>query len=249
MAIIIKTDDEIRAMRESGKILSQILDKIEAFVAVGKSTQEIDDYTKQLMEELQVTASFKGYSGFPAHVCTSVNDQVVHTIPGEYRLQDGDIITVDCGVFHKGYHSDSARTFLIGNVDEKVKTFVEVIKKALYKGISVVKDGVPVRMIGKTIQNIVEKEYGYHIVKELTGHGIGKTLHEDPHVFNFEDRSDDTILKAGMTIAIEPIAAMGTSRIKTLSDGWTIVTKDGSPACQWEHTIVVTQKGAEILTQ
>lgn len=249
MAITIKTPEEIKLMRESGKILAQVLQDIKEFTEIGKTTKQLDEYAEKLMKKYKVQPSFKGYHGFPAILCTSVNEQVVHTIPSNYILKDGDILTVDCGVIHKGFHSDSAITILLGQVPEKTKEFVYVVRKALMEGISKVKEGVNLNVIGSSIQKIVEGQHGYSVVKELTGHGIGKQLHEDPYIVNFRELSPGPVLKEGMTLAIEPIVAMGDSQTITLNDNWTIVTADKMPACQWEHTILVTKDGAEILTQ
>lgn len=249
MAIIIKTQEEIAIMREAGKILHAILAELEKFTEVGKSTKEIDEYADKLIRKYNVKASFKGYKGFPATICASVNEQVVHTIPSsEAILKNGDILTIDCGVLYNGFHSDSAITILLGNVDPNVKEFVFVVKKALNEAISKIKPGTKLNVIGDTIQRMIEDKHGYSIVKELTGHGIGRELHEDPYILNYKDYSDNVVLKEGMTLAIEPIVAMGSSEIITLKDQWTIITADKMPACQWEHTVAVTKSGFEILT-
>ncbi|MFC1655551.1 type I methionyl aminopeptidase [Patescibacteria group bacterium] len=249
MAIIIKSPEEIELMREGGKILSSILTELENYVEVGKTTGQVDDYAASLMKKHNVKPSFKGYKGFPGIICASVNEEVVHSIPGNKVLKDGDIFTIDCGVLHKGFHSDSARTLFIGDVPEKTKEFVFVVKKTLKEVISRIKEGVSLNVIGETVQKIVEGQHGYTVIRELTGHGIGRQLHEDPFICNYQQYSKGPTLKAGMTLAIEPIVAMGSGKINTLKDGWTIVTADKLPACQWEHTIVVTKTGAEILTK
>jgi len=246
--IIKKTPEEIEIMRESGKILHDILRELENMAKIGVTTKELDEHAEKLMQKHGVIASFKDYKGFPATLCTSVNEQVVHTIPTDYALKDGDILTIDCGVLHKGFHSDSAITVLIGNVDENVREFSFVVKKALKEAIEKIKPGAQLNIVGDTIQKIVEEKHGYSVIKELTGHGIGRQLHEDPFVLNYKDISKGPILEEGMTLAIEPIVAMGSSEIITLDDNWTIVTADKLPACQWEHTIAVTQGGCEILT-
>ncbi len=249
MAIIIKTPEEIELMREGGKILSNILSELANYVEVGKTTGQINDYAGSLMKKLGVKPSFKGYKGFPGIICASVNEEVVHSIPGNRILKDGDIFTIDCGILHKGFHSDSARTLFIGNVPEKTKEFVFVVKKTLTEVISKIKEGVALNVIGETVQKIVEGRHGYSVVRELTGHGIGRQLHEDPFICNYQQRNAGPTLKAGITLAIEPIVAMGSGKVSTLKDGWTVVTADKLPACQWEHTIAVTKSGAEILTK
>jgi len=249
MAIIIKTPEELAIMREAGKILHNVLQEIDKFTEIGKSTKDIDQYAEKLIKKYGCEASFKGYKGFPATICSSVNEQVVHTIPSPNMiLKDGDILTVDCGVYYKGFHSDSAITMLVGNVDPKVKEFVFVVRKALNEGIARIKPGTKLNVIGETIQKIVEDKHGYSIIKELTGHGIGRELHEDPYVLNYKDHTNNIVLKEGMTLAIEPIVAMGGAEIVTLSDQWTIITADKMPACQWEHTVAVTKDGCEVLT-
>jgi methionyl aminopeptidase len=249
MAIIVKTPEEIEIMREGGKILASILNECKNFAEIGKTTKKIDTFANTLMQKHKVKASFKDYKGFPATLCTSVNEEVVHSIPNDRELKDGDILTLDCGVLHKGFHTDSAITLLMGNVNEKTKEFVYVVRKALNAAISKLKAGVSLNVIGATVQKIVEMQHGYSVIKELTGHGIGRNLHEDPFICNYSQYSVDPVLKEGMTLAIEPIVAMGTGKINTLKDGWTILTADKLPACQWEHTILITQNGAEILTQ
>lgn len=249
MAIIIKTPEEIELMREGGKILASILHELSKFAEVGRTTKDLEIYAEKLIKKYGVEASFKGYKGFPATICTSINEQVVHTIPSDRALKSGDILTIDCGVFHKGFHTDSAITLFIGEVPEKIKEFVYVVKKALSEAISKIKDGVALNVIGDTIQKNVKGRHGYSVVKELTGHGIGRQLHEDPFIVNFKEASSRPVLKEGMTLAIEPIVAMGSGNILTLKDNWTIVTEDKMPACQWEHTIAVGKNSAEILTQ
>lgn len=235
-------------MCEAGKILHTILEELKNYAEIGKTTKDLNNYAEKLMKKFNVTASFKNYKGFPATLCTSLNEQVVHAIPNDTLLKDGDMLTIDCGIYHKGFHVDSAITLFIGNVDEKVKEFSFVVKKALNEAISKIKPGVYLNIIGETIQKIVEDRHGYSVVKELTGHGIGRNLHEDPFIINYIDGSKGEILKQGMTLAIEPIVAMGSGEIITLDDQWTIVTADKLPACQWEHTVAVTKDGVEILT-
>lgn len=248
MAIIIKNKEEIAIMRESGKILSRILKKLQNFTEPGKTTKELDQYADKLFRQYGVKASFKGYQGFPANICTSINEEVVHTIPSERVLKDGDIITIDCGVYYKGFHTDSAITILVGNVSENVKEFVFVVKKALYSAIDKLKEGVSITVIGETIQKIAEEKHGYSIIRDLTGHGVGRNLHEDPLIPNYKAFKHGEVLKEGMTIAIEPIVSMGSGHTTILKDGWTIITNDKMPSCQWEHTVLIKKDGYEILT-
>jgi methionyl aminopeptidase len=249
MAITVKNTEEIAIMREGGKILARILKKLKNHIKPGVTTKELDAYAEKLFRQYAVTPSFKDYKGFPANICASVNEEVVHTIPSDKALKDGDIITIDCGVYYKGFNTDSAITVFVGNVPEKTKEFVFVIRKALMEAISKLKEGVAVSVIGDTIQKIVEEKHGYSIIKELTGHGVGRKLHEDPLILNYREYSKGPVLKEGNTIAIEPIASMGSPLITTKKDGWTVVTDDSLPSCQWEHTVLITKNGCEILTK
>lgn len=247
MKIFIKDKEEINIMREGGKILGEILFELEKMVQPGITTGELDEKAEDLMRKYGVKASFKGYQGFPACLCTSVNEQVVHGIPGPYVLKDGDIITIDCGVFHKGFHTDSAITKGVGIIKPEHQKFLNTVEKSLKKTIEAARPGIRVMHLSGIIQDTVEKE-GYSPVRDMVGHGVGQNLHEDPCVFNFRANEPSPILQPGMTIAVEPIIAMGNHRIKTLRDGWTTVTCDGSLAAQVEHTLAITQKGCEILT-
>ncbi|MFO0780719.1 MAG: type I methionyl aminopeptidase [Candidatus Gracilibacteria bacterium] len=249
MKIGIKDAEEIKSMREGGKILGLILHELGKNIQPGITGLELDAMAERMMKEHNVLPSFKGYHGtYPAVTCININHVVVHGIPNDQPLQDGDIVTIDCGVIHKKFHTDSAITKGVGKIDQELQKLIATAEKALKKAIETAKPGIRVRAISGVIQDIVEKN-GYSIVRDLIGHGIGYNLHEDPQVPNFRDYEPGPILQPGMTIAIEPIFAMGSSRVKTLKDGWTIVTVDGSPAIQVEHTIAITDKGCEILTK
>ena len=248
MTIIIKTPEEIQIMREGGKILATILNNIKEYAEIGMTTKDLDNYSTKLFQKYGVKPSFNGYKGFPANLCTSINEQVVHTIPCDRILNDGDILTIDCGVYHKDFHTDAAITILMGNVQPDIQEFVYVVRKALNKGIGKIRKGVHFNVIGETIEKYINK-HGYSIVKELTGHGIGRQLHEDPFIPNHKENKKGAIIEEGMTFAIEPIVNMGKHKIKTEKDKWTIRTLDGLPSCQWEHTIAMTEKGVEILTK
>ena len=248
LKISIKDDRELNHMREGGKMLGQILHELEKMIKPGVFTSQLNEKAEEMMKEFKVIPSFKGYQGFPAAICACVNEQVVHGIPGEYELKEGDIISVDCGVYHQGLHTDSAITVAVGKIDENAQKFINTAEKALKRAIETAGPGVRVRTISSVIQDIVEKK-GYSVIYDLTGHGIGKNLHEDPIVPNFRDSEPGPMLQPGMTIAIEPIFSMGKPEIKLLRDGWTYVTFDRSLAIQVEHTIAITQKGAEILTK
>jgi len=248
LRITIKDKQELQIMRESGKILGIVLHELQKFAVAGITTAALDEKAAEIIKSYGAKASFKGYHGYPANICTSVNDQVVHGIPGNYILRDGDILTIDAGVLYKEFHSDSAITIGIGALEPAKLKFIATAEKALAKAIATVRAGIRVRQISSVIQDTVEKN-GYSCVRDLVGHGIGKQLHEDPQIPNFRDEDPGPILQTGMTIAIEPIITMGDYKVKILRDGWTFVTKDGSLSAQVEHTIAVTEKGAEILTQ
>lgn len=244
----IKTPEQIALMREAGKILRQILHELATSVKVGMTPADLNIKAEALMHQYNVLPSFKGYHGFPAVICTAINEEVVHGIPGKRVINDGDIITIDCGVIHKGWQSDAAVTVLVGNVDLEVKKFVETVQKCFDKVLPVVKAGNHVGDIGFTIQNWIESN-GYSIVRDYVGHGIGREMHEEPQIPNFGQKGKGALLVPGMVIAIEPIINMGKRYVDVLEDEWTVVTRDGSMACQIEHTIAITANGNEVLTK
>lgn len=248
MSIILKTQEEIQIMREGGKILAEILETLKKHTKAGIKTKELNSLAEELMRKFGVEASFKNYRGYPASICISVNDEVVHGIPGEREIKKSDIISIDCGVFYKGLHTDSAITILIPPVKPDIKKFVKAVQQALENGIAMAIPGNHVGDISNTIQKTVEKE-GYSPVRNFIGHGVGKFVHEDPQIPNFGKKGKGPVLKPGMTLAIEPIINMGERYTKVLPDKWTAVTKDGSLCAQIEHTIVVTNKKPEILTR
>ena len=246
--ISIKNEQEIEIMRKSGEITYGALCGLKDFIKPGVTTKEIDKFVYDYIVSHDATPSFLGYEGFPATACVSINDMVVHGIPDNTKLKDGDIVTVDVGSYYKGLHSDSAYTYIVGDVDKKTIKFVEDTKKALYKGISVIKEGIKLNEVCKAIESIA-KENGYGVFDCLTGHGVGRELHEDPFIPNLSNHeSEGIILKAGMTLAIEPMFSLGTKNVWLLDDEWGIVTRDGSLAAHFEHTILVTKDGYEILT-
>jgi methionyl aminopeptidase len=247
LRIGIKDKEDIKAMRECGKILGMILHEVGKMAKEGVTTLELDQHAEKMMKEMNVLPSFKGYHGYPNVICANVNEQVVHGIPTNYKLKDGDIVTIDCGVIHKKFHTDSAITVGVGTISEDAQRLMDTAEKALKKAIETARPGIRVHEISGVIQDIVEKQ-GFGVVRDLVGHGIGYEMHEDPQVPNFRDKDKGPILQAGMTIAIEPIITMKKPDVKLLKDGWTFVTKDGSLSVQVEHTIVITEKGAETLT-
>ena len=247
MGIHIKSKEEIQIMREGGKILADLLSLLCNLAKPGVSTLELDIVAEKFIKDHNATPSFKGYHGFPYSLCTAINDEVVHTFPSTRKLESGQILTIDAGVFYKGFHTDSASTITIGSVPRETGEFVDKVKEVLYGAIRLVKPGVRIGDISHFIESEI-KSSGYFIIKELIGHGIGHELHEEPQVPNDGYKGYGAELLAGMTICIEPIVGFSTGRIKTMSDGWNIKTVDGGLACQHEHTLLVTDSGVEILT-
>lgn len=245
--IICKTPREIEIMRQAGKIVAIAHHEVSKYIKPGISLAELDTIVEQVIRSCEATPSFKGYNGFPASSCISVNQVIVHGIPDEYRLQDGDIVTIDIGAYYKGYHGDSAWTYAVGSINEEKQHLLEVTEQSLYEGLKLIAPGVHLSDISHAIQMHVEKN-GCSIVKEFTGHGIGQDLHEEPNVPNYGNSGKGVILKPGMTLAIEPIVCSGQPISHTLEDNWTTVTVDASPAAHYEHTIVVTESGYDILT-
>lgn len=248
--IILKTEDEIEQMRLPCRIVFTILEEMSEQVAPGISTADLDAYAERRCRELGVKPAFKGYQGFPASVCISVNDEVVHGIPSPKRvLKAGDIVGLDFGVVSKdGWFGDSARTVAVGEIDSSLRQLLEVTEKSLHNGIAQAVVGGRLFDIGHAIESTV-KPYGYGIVREFVGHGIGRSLHEDPQVPNFGAKGKGLELREGMVLAIEPMITAGNRSVKVLADGWTAVTQDGSYAAHFEHTLAITASGPRILTQ
>lgn len=246
--ISIKKEQEIELMRKSGAITYGVLMELKDFIKPGVTTKQIDQFVYDYITSHDATPSFLGYQGFPASACVSLNDMVVHGIPDNTIVKDGDIVTVDVGSLYKGYHSDSAYTYMVGNVEPKTKKLVEETRKALYEGLKQIKAGVKLNKVCTSIGQVA-KDNGYGVFECLTGHGIGKHLHEDPYIPNLSNHeSEGIILKSGMTLAIEPMFSLGTKEVWLLPDEWGIVTQDGSMSAHFEHTILVTEDGYEILT-
>ncbi len=246
--IELRQPDAIEAMREGGKILGRVLSALMQEAREGMSTLQLDAFAEALITESGARASFKGYRGFPASICTSINDEIVHGIPRADRiLKNGDLLKLDIGIYHKGYHTDAGRTVAIGTVAPVALQLMEVTEKSFFAGLQAVRDGSFVNEIGKNIEKYAEKA-GFGIVRELVGHGVGRQLHEDPEIPNFY-RADLRIpLKAGMTLAIEPMLTQGSWKIRTLRDRWTIATTDGKLSAYYENTVLVTGGDPEILT-
>ncbi|CDG03018.1 Putative Methionine aminopeptidase [Clostridium chauvoei JF4335] len=234
-------------MRAAGRIVAETLLLIEEKVRPGITTAELDKIAEEFITKHGARPSFKGLYGFPASLCISVNEQVVHGIPGGYVLKDGDIISVDCGAELNGFHGDAARTFAVGNISEEAKKLIKVTEESFFKGIEYAKVNNRLTDISHEIQNYVEAN-GFHVVRDFVGHGIGRVVHEDPEVPNFGRPGRGPKLVAGMTLAIEPMVNVGTYRVKTLNDDWTVVTSDKSLSAHYENTVVILPDGPEILT-
>ncbi|MEI7665465.1 MAG: type I methionyl aminopeptidase [Synechococcaceae cyanobacterium ELA263] len=246
----IKSAREIEIMRQASRIVATVLREIIGIAAPGMSTADLDRFAERRIREMGATPSFKGYHGFPASICASINDQVVHGIPGERQLiRDGDLLKVDTGAYFEGYHGDSCVTIPVGaGASEASRRLSRVAQESLMKGLATVKAGSTLLELAGAVQDHVEA-HGYAVVEDYTGHGVGRNLHEEPSVFNFRTRDlPNMTLRAGMTLAVEPILNAGSKDCRTLKDRWTVVTMDGSLSAQWEHTIVVTGDGCEILT-
>ena len=245
--IPLKSEKDLKALRDSGKILAKVLERLGEIIKPGLTTKEIDKLAEEMILKEGAVCAFKGYKGFPAAVCTSINEEIVHGIPGDRRLREGDIISLDLGVNFKGYFSDAAVTLPVGRVSPKLKNLIEVTKAALLKGIQAAKIENNLSDISHTIQSHVEKN-GYSVVRQFVGHGIGLQLHENPEIPNFGRPHQGPKLEKGMVLAIEPMVNMGTWESYILENGWTAVTKDKSPSAHFEHTIAITEKGPQILT-
>ncbi|MCF7930759.1 MAG: type I methionyl aminopeptidase [Acholeplasmataceae bacterium] len=247
--IQIKSKREIELMREAGRILELTRQMLEEHIKPGISTHQLDQLAENFISNLGATPSFKGYHGFPGSICASINEVVVHGIPSKKEiLKEGDIITLDFGVNYKGYHADSATTYPVGEIKPEIQQLLDVTKKSLYIGLEQAKPGNRVSDISHAIESFV-KPYGYGIVEEFTGHGIGRDLHEEPFVPNFGKPNQGPILKPGMTFCVEPMINLGTKRVKVLTDNWTTITVDRKPSAHFEQMIVITETGYEILTK
>ena len=246
--VTLKSERELVLMRTACQIVGQILDEMVQMVKPGISTGELDHFAESRCKDLNVKPAFKGYNGFPATVCISLNDEVVHGIPSPKRvLKNGDIVGLDFGVSHEGWYGDSARTVAVGTISPDAQKLLEVTEESLMRGIAECREGNRVFDIGHAIQNYVEP-FGYGVVREFVGHGIGRALHEEPQVPNYGPKGKGLPLKVGMVIAIEPMINAGHHDVKVLSDGWTAVTKDRSLSAHFEHTVAITSQGPEILT-
>lgn len=246
--IKIKTDAELELQRVACKITKDTLIEIEKHIKPGVSTKQLDKIAYDYIVSLGAKPSFKNYSGYPATICASINEEVVHGIPKKHRiLQEGDIISIDVGACYKGFHGDAARTFPVGKIDAKKKKLIKVTKESFFEGIKNIKPGSFVGDIGHQIQTYVEKN-GFTIVRELTGHGVGANLHEDPSIPNYGKAGSGAKLVKNMVIAIEPMVNMGERFVQFMPDGWTCIARDGLPSAHYENTVLITEDGVEILT-
>jgi methionyl aminopeptidase len=242
-----KTSEEVQLIRESADILGRAHGEVAKHIKVGVKTSYLDKIAEEFIRDHNGVPSFKGYNGFPSSLCISVNEVVVHGFPSEYELKDGDIISVDCGVFHQGFHSDSAYTYPVGEVSPSVIALLKATRDSLYLGIEQAVFGKRIGDIGFAIQKFVEAK-GYTVVRELVGHGLGRKLHESPEVPNYGKKGSGVPLKAGMVIAIEPMVNLGTRNIVQERDGWTIRTADRKPSAHYEHTVAIFENNTEVLT-
>ena len=247
MSIIIKSDREIAIMRQAGRIVAIVLEVLRLQVKPGMKTKELDIIAARELERLGAKPSFKGYRGFPANLCVSVNDEIVHGIPGNRVLDEGDIVSLDFGAFFMGFHGDAAVTVGIGGISPQARQLLETTEGALKAGIAAAHPGLRLGDISAAIQSYAESR-GYSVVREYTGHGIGREMHEEPQIPNFGQPGVGPVLKSGMTLALEPMVNAGDWRTRLGDDHWTVLTGDGSLSAHFEHTIVITDGKAEVLT-
>ncbi len=248
MAVTIKSEREIELMRESCKILAEVHARLGEEIKPGISTGEINALGDKLIRSYDCVPNFLNYNGYPASICVSVNDEVVHGIPSNDRiLKEGDIVSLDAGLIYKGYHSDAARTYPVGKISEEAAQLIAVTRQSFFEGIKYAREGCHLHDISNAIDAYCSR-FGYGVVRDLVGHGIGTSLHEDPQIPNFRQWRRGVRLRAGMTLAIEPMINMGTWQVRWLDDDWTVVTQDGSLSAHYENTVLITQGEPEILT-
>lgn len=247
--IFLKTDNEMKSMREANRVIAVILSEIKDKIKAGVSTYELDQWAEKRIISLKAKPGFKGYKGYPATLCTSINNEVVHGVPSKNRiLEEGDIVSIDVGSIYKGFYGDGAYTYGVGEISAETKKLLETCEKSLYAGIEQSKLGNRVNDISVAIDKFVRSR-GYEIIRDLTGHGIGRHLHEEPQILNYDNGLKGPKLKTNMTLAIEPMITNGSFEIKTLGDMWTVVTIDGSLSAHFEHTVAVSSNGPVILTR
>lgn len=246
--IIIKSQRELELMREACKVTGEILRDLESVIVPGKTTADVNNYVEDMIARYKMKPTFKGYGGFPAGACVSVNEQIVHGIPSKnVILKEGDIVSIDTGATYKGYCSDAARTYPVGEIDEEAKKLIEVTKQSFFEGVKYATTDYKVHDIGYAIQQYAEAN-GMSVIRDYLGHGVGRTLHEDPQVPNYGTPNTGAKLKAGMTLAIEPMLCQGSYATRVLGNDWTVVTADGKLSAHYENTVVITDGEPEILT-
>ena len=246
--LALKTPAQIERMRAAGAVVGAALERMTEAVAPGVSTRDLDELAAQVIREAGAKPSFLGYHGYPATICASVNDEIVHGIPGHRVLHEGDLVSLDCGAIVDGWHGDAAVTVAVGDVTAAERALIAVTQESLRRGIAAFADGAHLSDIGHAIESYVRAEGPYGLVEEYTGHGIGTEMHQDPHVPNYGEPGHGPILRPGVVLAIEPMVTIGSAETRELDDGWTVVTADGSKAAHFEHTIALTDAGPEILT-
>ncbi len=245
--IIYKSEEEIRAIRAASQIVAEVLTELKSEIRPGITTNQLDNFAESMAKEKGAKPAFKGYRGYPASLCTSINEEIVHGIPSDRNLQDGDIISLDFGVILDGYYGDAAVTYPVGNIKPQAEKIIKVVEESLYKGLEQVKEGNRISDISAAIQEYVEAN-GFSIIRNFVGHGIGSSLHEEPQIPNFGTPGQGPKIKSGMAFAIEPMIAAGDWNVDILADDWTAVTRDKSISAHYEHTVAVTKKGMEILS-
>ncbi len=246
--ISIKSEREIELMRIAGSIVGDTHKYLQQYIKPGITTAELDELAYNYIISRDATPSFKGYEGFPGTICASINEEVVHGIPGKTKLREGDIISVDIGACYKGYHGDSAWTYPVGKISKQKQDLLKYTEESLFAGLSVIKEGARIGDIGYAVSSVANK-YHLGVVKELVGHGVGTSVHEAPDVPNYGKQNNGPVLKAGMVIAVEPMLNLGTADVYLLDDDWTVITADDEPSAHFEHTVLVTKDGYEILTK
>ncbi|AKO90816.1 type I methionyl aminopeptidase [Priestia filamentosa] len=246
--IICKTPRELEIMREAGRIVALTHQELQKHIKPGITTKELDRIAEKIIRQHDAEPSFKGYNGFTGSICASVNEELVHGIPGDRKLNDGDIISIDIGAYYNGYHGDSAWTYAVGSVSDEAEKLLKVTEESLYKGLEKAIPGDRLSNISHAIQTYVE-EHGFSVVREYVGHGVGQDLHEDPQIPHYGPPNKGPRLRTGMVLAIEPMVNAGSRYVKTLADGWTVVTQDKKYCAHFEHTIAIVEDGYEILTK
>ena len=246
--ILLKSLQEIARMEMANRIVAEILEGVKERIRPGVETRELDELAEELCRRRQVEPAFKGYRGYPCSICVSVNEEIVHGIPGARRLKTGDLVSLDFGVKHDGYYGDAAVSVAVGEVAPRARALMQATEASLYAGIAQVKTGKRLSDISHAVQTAVEGK-GFAVIREFVGHGIGRSLHEDPQIPNFGPPGRGPLLQPGMTLAIEPMTSAGSWKVKILQDGWTAVTEDGSLAAHFEHTVALTENGVLILSR